>query len=60
MWDSPEILGKPDYADRARMALKAVGLSHRVAHFPRKCREGMPTRGDCPGFGCPPFRCPGR
>ena len=35
-----EILGKPDYADRARMALKAVGLSHRVAHFPSEMSGG--------------------
>jgi putative ABC transport system ATP-binding protein len=35
-----EILGKADYADRARMALKAVGLSHRVAHFPSEMSGG--------------------
>jgi len=35
-----EILGKADYADRARVALKEVGLSHRVAHFPSEMSGG--------------------
>jgi len=35
-----EILGKADYADRARVALKEVGLSHRVAHFPTEMSGG--------------------
>ena len=35
-----EILDKSDYADRARMALKEVGLSHRVAHFPSEMSGG--------------------
>ena len=35
-----EILGKADYADRARIALKEVGLSHRVAHFPSEMSGG--------------------
>ena len=35
-----EILGLADYAERARMALKEVGLSHRVAHFPSEMSGG--------------------
>ncbi|MDA7823666.1 ABC transporter ATP-binding protein [Opitutales bacterium] len=35
-----EILGKTDYADRARISLKKVGLSHRVAHFPSEMSGG--------------------
>ena len=35
-----EILGQTDYADRARIALKEVGLSHRVAHFPSEMSGG--------------------
>lgn len=35
-----EILGLADYAERARIALKEVGLSHRVAHFPSEMSGG--------------------
>ena len=35
-----EILNEADYADRARIALKEVGLSHRVAHFPSEMSGG--------------------
>ena len=35
-----EILGLPDYAERARVALKEVGLSHRVANFPSEMSGG--------------------
>lgn len=35
-----EILGTSDFADRARTALKEVGLDHRATHFPSEMSGG--------------------
>ena len=35
-----EILGTTDFADRARTALKEVGLDHRATHFPSEMSGG--------------------
>jgi putative ABC transport system ATP-binding protein len=35
-----EILGTADFADRARTALKEVGLDHRATHFPSEMSGG--------------------